>query len=96
VRLQNYSDRLKRTGILTIQQIDRKLEAVRKQRVTSLFYLPQGDKLDSDYIALLDDLHNLPIESFQREATKSKLFTLGQMGFYLFLLKLSIHCNHPA
>ena len=54
------------------------MEAIRKQLVTSL-------SLDSDHIAILDDLHNIPLRKFFAEmASLRKLFTLGQMGFYLF------------
>ena len=54
------------------------MEAIRKQLVTSL-------SLDSDHIAILHDLHNIPLRKFFAEmASLRKLFTLGQMGFYLF------------
>jgi hypothetical protein len=67
------------------------MEAIRKQRITSLFYLPKGGQLDEDHIALLDDLHNVPLATFEASTSRSKLFTLSQMGAYLFLLKISIH-----
>jgi hypothetical protein len=91
VRLNDYIDALKNAQALTVQQIDAKVDAIRKQRVSSLFFLPGGAALDSDHMAVLDDLHNIPLEVYQAESSKAKLFTLSQMGFYLFLLKLSIH-----
>ena len=91
VRLDLYIDLLKRSG-LADEQIGGKVDAIRRQRVTSLFYLPRGGALDSDHIAVLDDLHNIPLSRFLTDSkSSSKLFTLGQMGLYLFLLKLSIH-----
>lgn len=67
-----------------------KISAIKQQKITSFFYLPQGGRLESDYIAVLDDLHSLPACNFQK-STRKKAFTLSQAGFYLFLLKLSIH-----
>ena len=90
IPLRAFVDLLTSAG-LKPEQIDSKVATIRKQRVTSLFYLPQGGGLDADHIAPLDDLHSIPLEGFLREAERTKLFTLGQMGFYLFLFKLSIH-----
>jgi hypothetical protein len=82
---------LRNVEALKPEQIDSKLYAIRKQRVSSLFFLPRGHALEGDYVAVLDDLHSIPLEVFSKEAKRTKLFTLGQMGFYLFLMKLSIH-----
>ncbi len=73
------------------QSIDEKLKAIREQRITSLFYLPKGYALEDEYIALLDDVHNIPYAVFSNQLNKTKLFTLSQVGFYLFLFKLSVH-----
>jgi hypothetical protein len=91
IRLADYEEALKRRTTLKPQQIDAKVDAIRKQRVSSLFFLPRGAGLDADHMAILDDLHSIPLNSFREEIGRLKLFTLGQMGFYLFLLKLSIH-----
>jgi len=91
IRLADYEEALKRRTTLKPHQIDAKIEAIRKQRVSSLFFLPRGAGLDADHMAILDDLHSIPLNSFREEIGRLKLFTLGQMGFYLFLLKLSIH-----
>jgi len=76
---------------LSVEQIDSKLTTIRRQRVTSLFFLPREGQLAAEYIAILDDLHTIPLHVFQKEPQREKLFTLNQMGFYLFILKLSIH-----
>lgn len=91
ISLQGFAELLQTSSSLKREQIDSKIASIRRQCVTSLFYLPQGGGLDADYIAILDDLHNIPLQTFLNEAERAKLFTLGQMGFYLFLLKLSIH-----
>ena len=72
-------------------KISDKINSIQQQKVTSLFYLPKGGNLESDHIAVLDDLHTLPANHFYMKSEKKKQFTLSQVGFYLFLLKLSIH-----
>jgi len=71
--------------------VENKLAAIREQKVTSLFYLPPGGRLDGEYIAVLDDIHSLPYSAFATRGGREKLFTLSQVGFYLFLFKLSVH-----
>ncbi|MHB1074609.1 hypothetical protein [Thiobacillus sp.] len=90
IKLNRYLDLLISAG-LDHQQIESKTTAIKEQKVTSLFYLPKGANLDDDYVALLDDLHTVPFNAFGSKADRQKLFTLDQVGFYLFLLKLSVH-----
>ena len=68
------------------------LESIKKQYVSSIIYLPKGKKLKYDSIVLLDRLNNCPAEIISREMVeKQRLFTLSNYGFYLFLIKISIH-----
>lgn len=89
IKLQSFEGRLRAAG-LAADKIDDKISAIRKQHITSVFYLPMGANLAEDHIALLDDLHTVPLEMFL-SADQPKLFTLSQVGFYLFIIKLSIH-----
>ncbi|MDD5474891.1 MAG: hypothetical protein PHU03_00075 [Syntrophales bacterium] len=89
IPLSSYIEVLENSGI-SRTEIDSKLDAIRKQHVYTLFYLPQGMGLDDEYIALLDDIHSMPLAVFLEKSEKIKLFTLSTSGFYLFLLKLSI------
>jgi hypothetical protein len=90
IPLGRYVAKLEASGIAK-GAIDAKLQAIREQGVTSIFYLPKGATLDADHIALLDDLHTVPLDYFTKKAERTKLFTLGMTGFYLFLFKLSVH-----
>lgn len=90
IKLNRYSDLLERSGLKN-GKIEAKINAIRDQKVTNLFYLPKGNGLDDDYIALLSDLHTIPLDEFQKIDGREKLFTLSQVGFYLFVLKLSVH-----
>jgi hypothetical protein len=89
IRVSSYIEFLERS--VEPSKIIHKLEAIRRQRVTSLFYLPKGGALEEDHIAVLDDLHSVPLSAFRSNTNRAKLFTLSQMGAYLFLLKISIH-----
>jgi hypothetical protein len=91
VRFDDLARALQNVPGLQPEKFDSKIIAIRQQRVSSLFFLPQGNGLEVDHVAILDDLHSIPLAAFSREAKKTKLFTLGQMGFYLFLMKLSFH-----
>lgn len=90
VKLNTYRSLLGKAGI-SGEKIGSKFESIRKQRVSTLFYLPRGNGLDDEYVALLDDIHSIPLNVFYEERERIKLFTLSLHGFYLFILKLSIH-----
>jgi len=88
IRLTRYEALLAESG-RDGAQVRSHLDAIRKQRVTSVFCLPPGPGID-ECIVLFDDIHSHPLEDFlQRE--RSCVFTLNQYAFYLLLLKLSIH-----
>jgi hypothetical protein len=90
IKLSRYSAILANTD-LTEQQVNAKIQAIRDQNVTTIFYLPPESSLDDEYIALLDDVHNIPATAFDLTNKNEKVFTLSMFGFYLFLLKLSVH-----
>lgn len=90
IPLSLYENLLTRNGI-DVEKVSTKISSIKLQRVTSLFYLPKGGCLESDHIAVLDDLHTLPVQLFCKKTDRKKQFTLSQAGFYLFLFKLSIH-----
>lgn len=71
------------------EKVASRLTDIKAQRVTNMFYLPADGLLDEDYVALLDDLHSMPVELHRKAA--EKLFTLSMAGFYLFVFKLSVH-----
>lgn len=88
VKLSRIQKRFAQRG-LKGDQIETRLQAIRSQSITSMFYLPADGPLGEEYVALLDDLHSMPVE-VHREAGE-KLFTLSMAGFYLFVFKLSVH-----
>ena len=72
------------------KKVSSRLTDIKAQRVTNMFYLPADGLLDEDHVALLDDLHSMPVDVFHQQAAE-KVFTLSMAGFYLFVFKLSVH-----
>lgn len=70
--------------------VDNKFIDIRKQKITSLFWLPKQGKLQDEYIALLSHTCSMPLKALKKDV-KEKVFTLSQAAFYLFLLKINLH-----
>ncbi len=90
-KLASYITLLERAG-LDKEKIKNKVDAIKGQSVTTIFYLPDAiGGLGGDHIVILDDVHSMPSSVFQADTMKRKLCTLNTLGFYLFIFKLSIH-----
>jgi hypothetical protein len=68
--------------------VSAKLASIKAQKTTNMIYLPASGPLDVAHVIRLDDLYSMPVGSFKQ---RDKLFTLSMFGFYMFVLKLSIH-----
>ena len=90
VKLATYETLLQKSGIKK-RQIDAKLAAIRAQKTSSLFFLPSGGPLTDDHVVRLDDAHSMPVAAHSATADREKMFTLSNTGFYMLVLKLSIH-----
>jgi len=86
ISFTKYLQKLKDSGI-DVNNLEKDIKA---QRMTSMFYLPKGQNLVEDKIVLLDRVQSCPNSNEQKQNAK-KLFSLSNYGFYLFLLKISIH-----
>ena len=74
------------------QVIDNHIKSIKNQFISNIFYLPKGINLEHDSIVFLDRLNNCPAGILtEEEIKKKKLFTLSNYGFYIFLIKISIH-----
>ena len=90
IKIDKYTDLLIKKGI-DKDKIDGKIRSIKEQKVTHIFFLPKNDKLDADYMALLSDLQTVPLNYVSKNPRCEKLFTLSQVGFYMFIFKLSVH-----
>lgn len=80
------------SGAENPESIESYIQAIKKQYVTDIFYLPRNENLQKDSIIMFDRLNNLPADYLTPdEILEKRLFTLSDFGFYMFLVKLSIH-----
>lgn len=65
---------------------------IKRQAISSIFFLPKGGKLAHDSLVFFDKVVSCQAEYFERaNISETRLFTLSDYGFYLFLFKLSVH-----
>lgn len=73
------------------QSIASKVEAIKRQAITNIVYLPANAYFEESLI-FLDDIHQIFTDELQDLLfEKNKLITLSQVGFYILLFKLSLH-----
>lgn len=89
---KNYKQILLENSKKPFKQINDHLNAIKKQEITQIFYLPKfEDKLDESLV-FLDRINNMPNTLIERDKIiANRIFTLSDYGAYLFILKLSIH-----
>lgn len=77
------------------EKADSIINSIRKQETTQYFYLPKMVPIfNYEGIVFLDLITNTPNDfECHSRMMKNRIFTLSQYGFYLFLVKLSIHFN---
>jgi hypothetical protein len=90
VRLSVYKALLDASGI-GAERVAAKIDAIKAQKTSNIFYLPAGGVLQEDYVVRFDDAHNMPVAAHAKAEDRGKLFTLSNTGFYMFVLKLSVH-----
>lgn len=90
VKLAAYERALRASGI-DAHKVDEKLASIRAQKVTNVFFLPAGDPVTEDHVVKLDDVHSMPVAAHVGAKDRHKLFTLSNAGFYMLVLKLSVH-----
>ena len=71
--------------------IEQKINSIIAQKTSNIFYLPASGALEDDYIIRLDELHSMPFSAHRESPDRQKLFTLSNTGFYMLVLKLSVH-----
>lgn len=90
VRLAAFVALLEQNG-MDATRIDAKVADIKAQKTTNIFHLPAGAFLDEDYVVRLDEVHSMPLAAHAANVDRQKLFTLSNTGFYMLVLKLSVH-----
>ena len=91
--LEKYQKELLASEILKdAGQIEDHIYAIKKQRITQIFYLPKGGALENESIVFLDRVNSCDNIFLSKVEIKDiRLFTLSNYGLYLFIFKLSVH-----
>ncbi|MCF7933893.1 MAG: hypothetical protein K9L73_03800 [Spirochaetia bacterium] len=90
IKIEKYRESLYREGF-TEAQVKSHMSDIKKQRVTQLFYLPEGPEIDES-IVYFDKICHCNSSYIDRDQLKTiRFLSLSQYGFYLLLYKISIH-----
>jgi len=77
---------------LSEEAVEGHLRSVKRQEITQIFYLPHHPDIEGESIVFFDRINNLDRRHIEADQIpEQRLFTLSDYGFYLFLIKLSIH-----
>lgn len=93
LRLSRYQAMLVANGVEQ-PRIEDIVRSIKRQEKTNLVYLPAGASLAEEMVVLLDQIQSLPSTEFLAADTQ-RLAVLTQRGFWLFLVKLSMHFLRP-
>lgn len=91
--LEEYKNSLLNGGIKE-DNVKNHINDIKKQLITQIFYLPNSaySGLGEEAFIFFDRITNISNNKIPRDnIKKNRLFSLNQSGFYIFLLKLSIH-----
>lgn len=90
--LDKYKLTLLKNSKKSKEQIVDHINAIKRQEITQIFFLPKFDGKLEESIVFFDRVNNMPNTLIERDKiTTNRIFTLSDYGAYLFLLKLSIH-----
>lgn len=90
--LLKYKNLLLMNKVISITSIDNHIEQIRKQKITQIHYFPIGQGNTEEKIIFFDQICHCQRKFINNDSINdSRLFSLSQYGFYLFLYKLSIH-----
>lgn len=91
VTLAKYIARIEEKKIDNFELKDH-IQAIKKQYVTQILFLPEIKGRLEDSIVFLDGILNIKNSFINRSELKhDRIFTLSNLGHYILLIKLSIH-----
>jgi len=90
ISIKSYRTQLERGG-LNNQAIEAKLHDIRRQAVTDIIYFPPSVSVREESLIWLCKVFSVPMKRIAAVEKIKKSFTLSQVGFYIFTMKLAIH-----
>lgn len=90
IKLNKYKDALLKEH--NEDKIEGHINSLKAQKITQVFYLPKGNLLEEDSFIFFDKIISIRSDILEKKKIlNKKIFTLGNYGLYLFVVKLSIH-----
>lgn len=90
IKLSKFVNLLRENGIQQ-DKIDNHISTIKKQYVTQIFYLPAGGGIKEESLVFFDKINNCENVIEQEDIKGLRFFSFSDYGFYLLLLKISIH-----
>jgi hypothetical protein len=90
IKLSKFVELLRENGIEQ-DKIDNHISTIKKQYVTQIFYLPAGGGISEESLVFFDKINNCENMIEQEHIRDLRIFSLSNYGFYLLLLKISVH-----
>jgi hypothetical protein len=90
VKLSAFKGLLDASGI-GAEKVEAKIASIKAQKTTNILFLPAGGPLEEDYVVRFDEAQSMPVVAHTKNPDREKLFTLSNTGFYMLVLKLSVH-----
>lgn len=94
LRLSRYRQMLTDNGVGE-GVADDMIGAIKRQEKTNLLYLPQGGRIPEETVALFDAAQSMTWDQFREIGEPQRAAVLTQRGFWLLLIKLSMHFQRP-
>ncbi len=89
VNLSAYAALLQNSG-LARERVEGRVSSIKQQTVSNMFYLPKEAGLGDDVVVMFDRVQSQPDRFFWAQKP-SLVARLSQYGFYILLIKLSVH-----
>lgn len=86
--LEKFGQALSEAG-RTAAQVDNALSGIRRQQDSGIMYLPKVGNLKERFV-FLDQIYSQPLSHFLNQSP-ARVTAFNQYGFYVFLIKVSIH-----
>ncbi len=94
LRLARYEQMLLDHAVVP-QRVAGIVASIRRQEKSDVLFLPAGAGLTEDMVALLDQVQSMPFSQFAAAPAGPRAGVLTQRGFWVLLVKLSMHFLRP-
>jgi len=92
VRLSKYKALLLKEWSGDKNRLTSHIQTLQNQQISQIFYLPKTKLLAEDSFVFFDRINTCSNDFLDRKTLKDvRIFTLSNLGIYLFLFKLSVH-----